>query len=74
MIKDIITDINRRETTKYKHPLFQSNVIQSAVCLFPTINQSSLMINDSCVLVVNKIPGEPKTQSDYYIQYVVDFK
>ncbi|CAH1708978.1 unnamed protein product [Aphis gossypii] len=49
-----------------KHPLFYSN-IQSAVS-----NLSSF--NNGCVLVVNKIPGITKTQSDYYIQYVVDFK
>ncbi|XP_001948854.1 uncharacterized protein LOC100168407 [Acyrthosiphon pisum] len=51
-----------------KHPRFYPNV-QNAV-----VNWSSSMINDSCVLVVSKISGNPKTQSDYYVQYVVDFK
>ncbi|XP_060840641.1 uncharacterized protein LOC132921575 [Rhopalosiphum padi] len=54
--------------TVNKHPRFYSDA-QNAV-----FNQSALMLNNSCVLVVNKIRGETKTQSDYYIQYVVDFK
>jgi len=48
-----------------KHPRFYPD-LQDAVRSVP-------MINDRCVLVVNKISGNPKTQSDYYIQYVVDF-
>lgn len=49
-----------------KQPLFYNDV-QSAISNRP-------MLNDICVLVVNKISGNTKTQSDYYIQYVVDFK
>ncbi|KAL5243844.1 hypothetical protein ACI65C_011254 [Semiaphis heraclei] len=49
-----------------KHPRFYHDV-QSAIA-----NRSQSKINESCVLVVNKISGIIKTQSDYYIQYVVD--
>ncbi|XP_015369355.1 PREDICTED: uncharacterized protein LOC107165568 [Diuraphis noxia] len=49
-----------------KHPRFYHDV-QSAIA-----NWSASKINESCVLVVNKISGITKTQSDYYIQYVVD--
>lgn len=31
-------------------------------------------LNDKKLLVVSVIPGIIQTQSDYYIQYVVDFK
>jgi len=51
-----------------KHPRFYPNV-QNAI-----VSRPASMINDSCVLVISKISGNPKTQSDYYIQYVVDFK
>lgn len=51
-----------------KQPRFYDNV-QSVI-----FNLPASMINDICVLVVNKISGNTKTQSDYYIQYVVDFK
>ncbi|XP_025194724.1 uncharacterized protein LOC112594248 [Melanaphis sacchari] len=55
-------------STVNKHPHFYSDA-QRAVS-----NLSALVIDDKCILVVNKISGETKTQSDYYIQYVVDFK
>lgn len=56
----------QRCEARNKHPLFYSN-IQSAVSKLSSFS-------NSCVLVVNKIPGTTETQSDYYIQYVVDFK
>lgn len=49
-----------------KHPLFYHDINKAINFQFA--------INDKCVLVINKISGTTKTQSDYYIQYIVDFK